>query len=63
MKTHIQPLSGRLLLGHLDTLPQAFDHQLFVREAAVDIPDIGGSRLKVATGVVALRNKDLILGP
>jgi hypothetical protein len=51
-----------LLASHLDTLPQALNHQLLTSTAAVDVPDVVGCGLKVAARVVALGDEDVVLG-
>lgn len=51
-----------LLLGNLDTLPQAFHLELLTRAPAVNVLDVIGCGLEVARGVVALGDVDLVLG-
>lgn len=51
-----------LLLRNLDTLPQALNLELLTRAPAVDVLDVIGRCLKVAGGVVALGDEDLVLG-
>lgn len=56
------PAALPLLLGNLDTLPQALYLELLTRAPAVDVLDVVGCGLEVARGVVALGDVDLVLG-
>lgn len=51
----------QLFLRNLDTLPQALNLELLARAPAVDIPDVVGRGLKVASRIVALGYEDLVL--
>lgn len=55
------PFSTPLLVRDLDPLPQPLDHELLAREAAVNVLDVIRGRLKVAAGVVALGDEDVVL--
>lgn len=59
--TYPTPFSILLLVRDLDPLPQPLDHELLAREATVNILDIIRRRLKVAAGVVALGDEDVVL--
>ena len=51
-----------LLLGDLDTFPQALNLELLTSGAAVDILDVVGGCLEVAGSIVALGDEDVVLG-
>lgn len=51
-----------LLGSNLDTLPQTLNLELLAGDAAVNVPDVVGGGLKVAGGVVALGDEEVVLG-
>jgi hypothetical protein len=51
-----------LLLSNLDTFPQTLNLELLASGAAVDVLDIISGGLKVASGIVALGDEDVVLG-
>lgn len=51
-----------LLFSHLDTIAQALHNKLLSCAPTVDVLDIVSRRLEVAGGIVALRDKDIIVG-
>ena len=51
-----------LLLSNLEAVPKALDNQLLAGTAAVDISHVVGGALKVAAGIVALGDEEVVLG-
>jgi hypothetical protein len=55
------PLFSSLLVSDLDPLPQPLYDELLAREATINVLDVIRGRLKVAAGVVALGDEDVVL--